>query len=124
LAEPFALRGLLDRDRFDDFAWRPFRPGVEVVWLHRGDADTGAGASALLRYAPGATVPAHVHPDVEHVLVLAGAQRDDHGVYRRGDVAVNPPDSRHAVASEEGCVVLVIWARPVRFVDEPAGPLA
>lgn len=120
MAEPTVWRGLLDGDRFDDLAWARFRPGVEVVWLHRGGPE--AGASALLRYAPGAQVPAHVHPDVEHVLVLAGSQADEHGVYGRGDVVVNPPGSRHAVASAAGCVVLVIWARPVRVLADGAEP--
>jgi hypothetical protein len=31
---------------------------------------------------------------------------------------VNPPGSRHAVESAEGCLVMVVWERPIQFVDE------
>ena len=50
-------------------------------------------------------------------LVLEGAQSDSNGYYPVGSLIVNPPGSRHAVWSEEGCRVLIVWERPVRFLD-------
>jgi anti-sigma factor ChrR (cupin superfamily) len=97
----------------DRLAWQPLRPGVEIHRLY-GLEDEGPSA-ALLRYQPGAEVPWHVHTGVEHILVLAGSQDDGHGRYGPGSFVVNLPGSRHRVASPDGCLVLVVWERPVRF---------
>jgi nicotinamidase-related amidase/quercetin dioxygenase-like cupin family protein len=96
-------------------AWRPFRPGVEIHVLYQTDGD--GPAAVLLRYAPGAGVPRHLHQGHEHILVLAGSQEDERGRYRAGELVVNPPASAHTVTSAEGCVVLAVWERPVRFVE-------
>lgn len=96
-----------------DLAFAPFRDGVT---LHRLYAVEGGASAALLRYAPGAAVPLHEHTGHEHVLVLDGSQDDDAGRLAVGGMAINLPGSRHAVRSETGCVALVIWERPVRFL--------
>lgn len=98
----------------DEVPWQPFRDGIEMYPIYGGGED--APAAALLRYAPGASVPRHEHTGYEHILVLSGAQEDQHGRYPAGSFVVNPPGSRHAVASESGCIVLVIWHRPVSFL--------
>ena len=95
--------------------WPPFRDGVELHRLY-GSGEAGASA-ALLRYAPGARVPTHVHPGYEHILVLAGSQVDERGVHGTGTLVVNPPGSSHSVSSPEGCIVLAIWEQPVAFVE-------
>ncbi len=101
-------------ERPEDLAWQTFRPGVEIVPLYGGEGDEGP-AAALLRYAPGASVPPHEHGGYEHVYVLAGAQEDERGRYPAGSFVVNPPGSAHAVRSPEGCLALLVWERPVRF---------
>ena len=94
--------------------WEPFRPGIQIQKLYQeGDGP----AAALLRYEPGAAVPAHEHLGYEHILVLDGAQTDEHGTYSAGTLVVNRPHSVHRVASENGCVVLIIWEKNVRFLD-------
>lgn len=107
--------GLLDSD-FDsaDFAWQGFRAGVDIIFLH-GDAAYGCSC-ALLRYQPGAEIPRHLHMGMEFLLVLRGSQTDDRGHYRQGSFLINPASSSHAIISEEGCIVLAIWERPVKFV--------
>jgi len=98
----------------------PFRPGVEICWLQQG-----APAVALLRYAPGAAVPLHRHDGLESVLVLDGAQSDQNGRYGAGSLILNRPGTTHAVWSDEGCVVLIQWERPVHFLEpEPDDPSA
>jgi anti-sigma factor ChrR (cupin superfamily) len=94
--------------------WRSLRPGVEIHVLHEAGAD--GPSAALLRYQPGAEVPAHEHVGFEHIVVLEGEQRDEHGQYGVGTLIVNPPGSRHRVWSPAGCLVLVVWERPVRFL--------
>lgn len=97
-------------ERVDTIPWQPFRPGVDI---HRLYGDTTGPSAALLRYQPGAQVPHHDHTGYEHIIVLAGSQHDERGTYPTGTVVINPPGSHHAVASSDGCLVLIIWEKPV-----------
>jgi len=95
----------------DQLPWQPFREGVEIYRLY-GTGESGA-AAALLRYQPGAKIPTHDHQGYEHILVLAGSQTDQNGEHQAGTLVINPPESHHDVVSETGCIVLVIWEKPV-----------
>lgn len=95
-----------------DLEFEPFRDGVEICHIR-----PGSPAVALLRYAPGARVPRHLHTGLETILVLDGAQSDERGTYRCGDLVLNPEGSVHSVWSEPGCVVLIQWERPVRMLE-------
>ncbi|MEM8728311.1 MAG: cupin domain-containing protein [Pseudomonadota bacterium] len=102
---------------FLDGGWRqmsfaPFREGVDICWLREGDPGV-----ALLRYAPGASVPRHRHTGLETILVLEGSQSDETGTYSQGALVLNPPGSAHSVWSEDGCVILIEWERPVQFLE-------
>ena len=112
--ERLAIAGLFGEARsFDAFDWGYFREGIEIARLY-GAADHGPSA-ALLRYAPKACVPVHLHRDIEHILVLAGSQSDEDGTYCAGTLLVHGEGTQHSVASEEGCVVLAIWLAPVEI---------
>lgn len=89
-----------------------FREGVEICRLVRGEPEV-----ALLRYAPGARVPRHLHTGLETIIVLHGSQSDEAGDYGPGSFVANPVGTVHAVHSEEGCVVLIQWTKPVRILD-------
>jgi anti-sigma factor ChrR (cupin superfamily) len=89
------------------------RPGVEIHVLH--EAPDGARA-AILRYAAGAEVPPHRHEGLEYIYVLEGEQSDEKGTYGAGSFVVNEPGGSHRVSSRSGCVVLIIWQRPVVFL--------
>ncbi len=93
--------------------FQPFRPGVELKPIY--GTPGAAAAAAVLRYAPGASLPRHEHTGYEHIFVLEGEQRDERGTYGPGTLIINAPGSHHDVTSPSGCVVLVIWERPVRF---------
>jgi anti-sigma factor ChrR (cupin superfamily) len=96
------------------YNWQPFRDGVEICKLY-GDEHQGP-AAALLRYAPGAVIPLHQHTGYEHILVLSGAQSDDHAEYGEGTLMISKPGTEHSVTSARGCIVLAIWNSPVEFV--------
>lgn len=114
--EPLALRDLAAiAGRPEERTWEELRPGVEISWLYRTEDD--GPAAAFLRYRPGASVPRHRHAGFEHVYVIEGAQSDERGRYRAGDFVVNPPGTSHSVTSPAGCIVLILWARPVEFID-------
>lgn len=106
LSDLFALAEHPER-----LTWEPFRLGIEIHRLY-GDGQYGP-AAALLKYEPGAQVPEHNHRGYEHIIVLSGAQRDHQGNHTAGTLVINPPDSSHDVVSDEGCIVLVIWEKPV-----------
>ncbi|MDX2256612.1 MAG: cupin domain-containing protein [Pseudanabaenaceae cyanobacterium bins.39] len=107
---------LLTRSNYDDLPWQPFRPGVDMYSLYKDPV--GSASAALLRYAAGAKVPQHGHNGYEHILVLSGSQSDANGTYHKGTMVINPPHSSHQVSSEEGCVVLIIWEKPVVIYNE------
>jgi anti-sigma factor ChrR (cupin superfamily) len=93
------------------FAFGPFRDGVEICRLISGEPEL-----ALLRYAPGARVPRHLHQGLETIVVLEGSQSDEFGTYGKGALVANAAGSIHSVTSEEGCVVLIQWTRPVKIL--------
>ena len=114
MAEPVSFANLI-AGGWKEAAFGPFRPGVDMCRL-AGDPE---GASvALLRYEPGARVPLHEHMGIETILVLDGVQYDDRGRYEAGSMVVNPAGSQHRVWSDEGCVVLILWEKPVRILEE------
>ena len=111
MADPLVLPNLV-AGAWRNADFRPFREGVEICWLHPGDPGV-----ALLRYQPNAAVPRHRHTGLETIVVLDGAQSDERGRYPAGTVVLNPEGTEHSVWSDEGCVVLIQWDRPVEFID-------
>ncbi|MBL9128102.1 MAG: cupin domain-containing protein [Verrucomicrobiales bacterium] len=95
--------------------WKPFSRGVEIHRLY-GDGKSGPTA-AILRFQPGGRVPLHEHVGYEHILVLAGSQVDENTRAEAGMLIVNPPGTSHSILSEEGCIVLAIYEKPVRFLE-------
>ena len=108
--DPKITRDLLGGG-WEGLEFEPFRPGITAHWLL-----TGEPGIAILRYEPGAEAPLHLHVDVETILVLAGAQSDEFGTYAKGDFVINPKGSQHRVWSDDGCVVLLTYTKPVRFL--------
>jgi len=71
------------------------------------DGGEVARATSLVRYAPGARFDAHLHELGEEIFVLEGTLSDEAGHYGPGTYLKNPPGSRHAPYSEEGCLLFV-----------------
>ena len=103
-----------------DLAAIPFKetryPGV---WIHfyRSDPET-RNAAVMIKMAPGASYPRHVHRGPEELLILQGGYRDEHGEYRAGEYVRYEDGSRHhPVALEEGedCVFFAISAEGIDF---------
>jgi anti-sigma factor ChrR (cupin superfamily) len=116
---PDAKQAILLHDIFtlaaqpQSVAWQPFREGVEIYPIYKSKQGCSA---ALLRYAPGSSVPTHEHPGYEHILVLSGEQKDEQHQYPQGTLVISPPGTSHAINSHSGCVVLAIWEKPVNFL--------
>lgn len=106
---------------FESLDWRPYgadqRLGVEIVRLYdTRSIDPHGAAAALLRYAPGARVARHLHTGYELIYVFRGELIDDAGIHPAGSLEVCPPGSTHALASETGCIFLVVWEKPVSVI--------
>jgi anti-sigma factor ChrR (cupin superfamily) len=87
--------------------WQPSpSPKVHRRLLER-DGGEIARATSIVRYDAGARFDAHLHELGEEILVLDGTLGDDFGSYGPGTYLKNPPGSRHAPFSEEGCTLFV-----------------
>lgn len=122
VAGPIVLRALFDKSfsPSDYGQFVPLAEGVAILPLY-GRRDNGqplpngGPSAAILKYAPGASVPAHRHPGYEHVFILSGSQRDERGVYPQGTCLISAPGTGHTVTSDDGCIALAIWNEPVVF---------
>ncbi|MEO6098327.1 MAG: cupin domain-containing protein [Fibrobacteria bacterium] len=95
-------------------AWEKLRPGIEIMSLFEGAP--GNYKSALMRFRPGASMPAHIHLGDEHGYILSGCQEDEFGSYETGGYVYNPSGTAHRVWSEEGCLALIHWRAPFRYL--------
>lgn len=104
--------------------WRSPADGLRVRDLF----DDGEGYRvALVRLDPGAEIPVHRHPAHEHIFVLAGKIRDSGapdgaGEFGAGTYLMNPASSSHRLWSQGGCLVLIHWLGPVRFLEREDSP--
>lgn len=80
--------------------------GVERNMLDRLGAED-ARATSIVRYAARSSFMPHQHPLGEEFLVLSGVFSDEHGDYPAGSYVRNPPGSRHAAYSDDGCELFV-----------------
>lgn len=98
--------------------------GVDRRFLEREGAEI-ARATSLVRYAPGSSFSEHVHEMGEEFLVLEGVFSDATGDFPEGSYVRNPPGSRHAPFTREGCVIFVklrqMRSAEARTVVLPAG---
>jgi anti-sigma factor ChrR (cupin superfamily) len=91
----------------DALAWQNSpSPMVHRRLLER-DGGEVARATSIVRYAAGASFASHLHELGEEILVLEGTLSDEAGDYGPGTYLKNPPGSRHAPFSENGCLLFV-----------------
>lgn len=87
--------------------WTPSpQAGVERRFCEREGAEI-ARATSIVRYAPRSRFPEHVHELGEEYLVLEGVFSDQDGDFGPGTYVRNPPGSRHAPFTREGCTIFV-----------------
>ena len=100
----YSLRCVVDSNAL---TWRASpSPLVHRRLLERVGGEV-ARATSIVRYAAGASFESHVHELGEEILVLDGTLSDEAGDYGPGTYLKNPPGSRHAPFSKEGCLLFV-----------------
>lgn len=95
----------------DGQAWQHFAPGVQIQVLREHEGVL----SYLLRLAPGASLPAHRHPQDEECLVLAGTLRVGSQIeVGPGGYHLAPRGALHAsISSTTGATIFLRGAVPV-----------
>ncbi len=109
--------------RYVDVASLPWTPtrfkGVDMKLLME-DKETGL-STALVRFAPGATLPDHEHVELEQTFVLEGSLEDQEGAATVGNYVWRPAGSRHDAYAPNGCLALSFFLKPNKFFDTQAG---
>ncbi len=109
--------------RYVDVASLPWTPtrfkGVDMKLLME-DKETGL-STALVRFAPGATLPDHEHVELEQTFVLEGSLEDQEGAATVGNYVWRPAGSRHDAHAPNGCLALSFFLKPNKFFDTQAG---
>ena len=96
--------------RSDQIEWKPLaEAGVTGVFVKvlRFDKASRRAPTILLKFAAGATYPAHDHPGGEEIFVVEGDLKLGKDHLQAGDYLYTAPNGKHAARSEKGCVVLV-----------------
>ena len=95
--------------RTNECDWKPLdEPGIAGIFVKvfRFDTPSQRAPTILLRFEPGALYPAHDHPGGGEVFVLEGEVNFGKRRLAAGDYLYTPPNRKHAVWSESGCVLL------------------
>lgn len=92
--------------------WKPLiEQGVKTDGIYikvlRFDEATQRAPTILLKFEAGSVYPHHNHPGGEEAFVLEGEVRFGKEDLVAGDYLYTPPNGKHAVYSERGCVVLL-----------------
>ena len=102
--------------------WHQTRfPGCEVKTL-LFEPQTGL-VTALMRFAPGATLPDHEHVKIEQTYVLEGKLVDKEGPaegleVKAGEFVWREPGSRHAATTPEGGLMIAMFQIPNKFYSK------
>lgn len=102
--------------------WTPLiEEGVNTkgifVKVLRFDEQTQRAPSFLLKFEAGATYPFHNHPAGEEVFVLEGDVIIAGTKLAAGDYLYTPPNFKHSVKSENGCILLFIVPQEVEILQ-------
>ncbi len=94
-------------------SWKFNAPGIRRLQL---TLDSEAEAE-IYRIEPGVSVPKHSHEGFEYTLCVAGAFRDETGVYGPGDLALNGPEDTHRPVADapEVCFTLAVRGGGLKF---------
>jgi anti-sigma factor ChrR (cupin superfamily) len=89
-------------------AWRGAGPGLR--WKRYWADPAGQRMATVMRWEPGAEVPAHRHVGDELAFVIEGALEDESGMLRPGILGYRPNGCAHQVRSPYGATTLsYLW---------------
>ena len=94
----------------NDMPWIDTGPGNQMKILMQ-DEKTGM-LTVLTRLAPGASIPVHMHEDIEQTYIIEGSLKDDEGEATAGNFVIRPKGSKHSPVAPNGCTMLVFFQKP------------
>ncbi|HOY12311.1 MAG TPA: cupin domain-containing protein [Saprospiraceae bacterium] len=89
--------------------------GISIKVLRRDE--TGRPPSFLLKFEKGAKYPYHNHPDGEELFVLEGSCIIEGAQLNQGDYLYTPPNFKHSVRTETGCILYFIVPAEVEILE-------
>lgn len=100
----------------EDMDWQDTQfEGIQIKPLYKDDEK--GELTCLLKWAPGASLPFHKHPEIEQSYVISGSFYDHDGIARAGEYVWRKPGSFHETFSDEGCVILAVYRKPNVFFN-------
>ena len=85
--------------------------GAEGFWIKPLYEDpSNKQRTWLMKVDAGASAPAHVHAEVEQIYVIDGSFTDGINTYVAGDFAIRAPEVSHGAHSENGALVMLVYA--------------
>ena len=106
----------------NEIKWKPLvekkviTDGIFVIPLRH--IETGRAPSIMLKFEAGARYPYHNHPAGEELFVVEGSCWINDAKLEKGDYLYTPPNAKHSVRSETGCVLLFIIPGEVEIIQE------
>ncbi|MCX2679646.1 dimethylsulfonioproprionate lyase family protein [Galbibacter sp. EGI 63066] len=82
----------------------------------RYDKTSQRSTSIILKFEPNASYPYHNHPSGEELYVLEGSAIIEGATLHAGDYLYTPPNFKHSVKTETGCVILFIVPEEVEIL--------
>jgi quercetin dioxygenase-like cupin family protein len=101
--------------------WKPLiedhvdTKGIFVKTL-RFDEHAKRAPSILLKFEAGASYPYHNHPAGEELFVLEGDVVIEGEQLKAGNYLYTPPNFKHSVRSEKGCILLLMIPKEVEIL--------
>ena len=117
-----AEKSLTSLVRTNETQWQPLvEPGVSGISIKvlLFDEATHRAPTFLLKFEAGATYPAHNHPGGEEIFVIEGDIKLGKDHLYKGDYLYTAPGGKHAVWTQNGCIVLLKVPKPVEILKEP-----
>lgn len=78
--------------------------------------EKGRSTTILLKFVAGAVYPYHNHPAGEEFFVIQGSCNLDGTQLKAGDYLYTPPNFKHSVKSEKGCVLFFVIPEEVEIL--------
>jgi anti-sigma factor ChrR (cupin superfamily) len=98
-----------------EMAWEATQfPGISIKVLYEDESK--GEMTCLLKWAPGASVPMHKHPELEQSYVIEGSFSDHDGICHAGEYVWRKAGSFHETHSAEGAVILAVYRKPNVFL--------
>lgn len=89
--------------------------GIFVKTLHFNQ-EKQRSTTILLKFEAGTDYPYHNHPGGEELLILEGSAIIEGATLNAGDYLFTPPNFRHGVKTETGCIILFIIPEEVEIL--------